>query len=789
MRRHTNLWMCMTLLAACLAPTAMAGAQDVARAAVQNFDHDGAAGWRVDFADGAVVLKRTDYEIPIRPGVTIPAMEGASLDILRVGFGGGGAGRIAAGSWAHKAATYDLGGGRTATVTASRVTPALLCDSEGGVLRLTAGTPTGGDEQNRPPAGIQYIAWAQGGQVRTAATAELPAHLQMDEPWLLAWFGPSTPYHGYRQMIDVDDEHFGSDKNDIRYRRRATPLDIPVLIRLEHRPSGLRCDGATLELQFDRAAGKVAILPALGGNTPTPDTTVEWVSDFPEPLAAHCRQWSQWLRDVPVDVAETYSVSDDGDAVTVTQEFTWVSFDDDWNSPAAHAAPAPPMLALALGGGMPITFEVDGRPAQPTDAGWMDTPGVAMFIEGADGYRYTLSGINEYIELPERTATVADGADWPAEQLSAHVEEMIEAGHLQPLFYMYGGIAEAAWWYFADSAKLAETLELAWPYLSSDLQARAVAYLQSEFEVMPPLQNNIRQYREGALRTPYEIPWQQVGRMINGVNAREQSLREWRYFADLYGLECYERLTGESIADAFRDRARAMLDERFAEQDWALAGPVITRRSQGFFRGVNYHDRNGQATANVNTGGGVGLVRLARNHGWDDLNEAGTYMLAKCMIQRVGMARYTAELHRRGLVDGDAAEDWRTLVHVDGQKVLTYRGHVNTVVRLDQETPPFNELTREVGLLLGRYARQECETYLHQLDRTMSLWYISEAPKQGATEQRLCPLQYKSGNVLAQYWILGRTGEQFRRYVDVTRFIGDLYYIANTAMLVESYGR
>ena len=43
--------------------------------------------------------------------------------------------------------------------------------------------------------------------------------------------------------------------------------------------------------------------------------------------------------------------------------------------------------------------------------------------------------------------------------------------------------------------------------------------------------------------------------------------------------------------------------------------------------------------------------------------------------------------------------------------------------------------------------------------------------------------------MLAQYWVLGKRGEAFRRYVDTTRFKGDLYYIRNLAALIDSYGK
>ncbi|MCU0918118.1 MAG: hypothetical protein MUC88_26680 [Planctomycetes bacterium] len=108
-------------------------------------------------------------------------------------------------------------------------------------------------------------------------------------------------------------------------------------------------------------------------------------------------------------------------------------------------------------------------------------------------------------------------------------------------------------------------------------------------------------------------------------------------------------------------------------------------------------------------------------------------------------------------------------------------------VHQNQETPLFNDLVEEVGRLLGRCAQAECRTYLSHLDYSLPLWYISEAPKEQATEHRTTPLQYYSGNVLAQYWILGKRGDEFARYLDTTRFSGDLYHIQNLAACLRSY--
>jgi hypothetical protein len=127
------------------------------------------------------------------------------------------------------------------------------------------------------------------------------------------------------------------------------------------------------------------------------------------------------------------------------------------------------------------------------------------------------------------------------------------------------------------------------------------------------------------------------------------------------------------------------------------------------------------------------------------------------------------------------------LLHIDTNCAVVGRGPLEVGVHQNHEAPPFNDLVEEVGRLLGRYARSECRAYLGHLDYSLPFWYISEAPKEQATEHRTTPLQYYSGNVLAQYWVLGKRRDEFAQYLDTTRFTGDLYYLQNLAACLRSY--
>jgi hypothetical protein len=327
---------------------------------------------------------------------------------------------------------------------------------------------------------------------------------------------------------------------------------------------------------------------------------------------------------------------------------------------------------------------------------------------------------------------------------------------------------------------------MAFPYLSKPLQARVEAYLEAEWKAFPPFQIHNAWYRQGAPRTPYKMPWQDMTRHMTLPRERDKHYRSQCFLFDLYRAWEYYELTGEPPHPKLKAIATRLVTDLLAKQDWAIMGPtrLYTPHDRHW---VRYFTLQGQATYNTWLAGAIGFVRLARRFGWTEEEKLGLYLVGKLAVARIGQARYVAEMHRRGLVRGKPEDDWRTLTHIDGRCALVGWGGMMGGVHQDQELPPFIDLVEEVGRWLGRYARPACRIYLDRLDHDIPYWFLSEAPKLGATEHRTCPLQHTNGNVLAQYWILGKRGRGFTRYLDATRFKGDLYYIQNLAAALDGY--
>jgi hypothetical protein len=734
--------------------------------------------WLVDLDEGWPALSRTRRHLPL------DVYRGARDAVLAVSLDSGEALKpiVERPTRDCVRATYPLASG-AAAATINRLSPAVLFETPSDTVCFR-GDPL-----------PKHIAFVTGGRPHVYAVADLNISfgkdLELDEPWVLAWFGEKTPVWAHVLPHDVESERgVSKDMDGDGYGKEPDPVDLPVLIRIERRVRSIRADQESgLAFHFAGRAGKLAVMPLAGGRLFLPEETEQWARHLPEEIVAQCRRWSAQLACFPLTVDDSSSADPNIGTVTVRQRFEWTLFEDEWGTKAVKAAPVAPMLALALGSGLPIRFTCDGRAVQPMDCGFMDTGGPAMAVEGVNEYQYTIGGLKDLVAVPPSIAVPQDaGAKALGAKLENHVGQMVEAGHLAPLLYIYGGIG-GTWFshlYWGTSTELAQALTMAHPYLSESLQARTLDYLRSEWKSNPPFQFDRRRYTSARSRAPYELPWGDMDRHATYAVNREAEYRAWDHLFALYGVDAYLRLTGEEPDPDLRHKVSALVNEMLQQQDWAILGPARVRDIRDR-HAVFYYNLQGAATYNRWLAGAIGAARLAGRYGWRQEQERAWLLLANLSIARVAQARYVAQMHQHGLVRGDPDRDNRTLLHIDTGCAVVGRGPMEVGVHQNQEAPPFNDLVEEVGRWLGRYARPECRTYLDHLDTSLPFWYISEAPKQQATEHRTTPLQYCNGNVLAQYWILGKRRDELARYVDTTRFTGDLYYVQNLAACLRSY--
>jgi len=730
--------------------------------------------WLVDLDDGWPVLTRLRKHLPLDAyrgtrdvifTVSLAPSSDAKPEVDRLG-----------GTCVR--ARYRLASG-TATTTVNRLSPAVLFETSSDTVCLQGSVLP------------KYVGFVEDGMFRVhpiSQRGDLTA-LTLDEPWILAWFGEDTPIRAHFFPHDVEDER-GADKGPDGFGKTPDPVDLPVLIRLEHTIRSIRVEqGTGLALQFAGRAGKLAVMPLAGGRLLLPQETERWAKDLPKEVLAQCHQWSARLGYFPSAVRESFTADPNAGTVKVQQRFDWTRFEGEWESKAIKAAPVPPMLGLAIGSGLPVTFACAGRTVRPMDYGFMDTGGLAMGIEGVDEYEYTFRGLNALVAAPLPPSLSTDSeAKAVRAKLESRTRQMIEAGHLAPLLYIYGGIG-GTWFshlYWGTGPELAQTVAMVQPYLPESLQTDMIDYLKKEWNAHPPFQFDRNRYLSGRSRAAYELPRSDMERHLRYAVDREADYRASDRLFSLYGVDAYLRLTGDEPDETLRRTVSTLVNEMLEQRDWCILGPS-RRRNIKDRHALFYYNLQGAATYNRWLAGAIGAARLAGRYDWQQERARAYYLLATLSAARVAQARYVAQMHRHGLVRGEAGDDNRTLLHIDAGCVVIGRGPLEVGVHQNQEIPPFNDLVEEVGRLLGTYAKEECRTYLDHLDCSLPFWYISEAPKGQATEHRTTPLQYYSGNVLAHCWILDKRRDDFARYIDSTRFLGDLYYLQNLAACLRSY--
>ena len=761
-------------------------------------------GFRVQADSGGVVLRRT-RDVLARERSLPGVYTGATDPVLAVSFGADAKPAAGKKSWVHQTVVYRTAEGETSVIF-NRLSHAVLVDHPGSEIVLAApqaasAAPAGREPSRKPgpasepaaPAAsaspVRYLATVEGGRTVVRAAADLGESgisASLDEPWVLLWFGADAAIGGHAGVFDVDS--VAGVRGELLTSGAQDRVDVPVLVRLEHRPAGIKRRGGTIVLQFPAAAGKVAIMPLFGRRIWLPSETEAWKSGLPEEVTAQCRLWSRVLRDYPVTVTESFTVDAARDVLAIRQAFQWASFEDDWKTPPVKAAPVPPMLASALGGGAPVTFHVGDKQVAPADYHLMDAAGKAMGVEGADAYEYRIAGLGRNLWTERKAVAVAPAAKYLQERLERYVAETVAGGHLRPLFYVHGGIGSDwyANWYWLGTPEVAYSLSRAYPYLSAPLQAKVKDYLAAEWKDYPPLRIDNSYYQAGAPREPYDVPWDEI--RIGVSRTRDEAYRRRNFFLDLYRIDaCQGTIGGVGDIAALKGQAAQMASDLVSQMDWAILGPVRLRQLRSL-QEARFMTLQGSAAYNSWLGGAIGLARLARRQGWKDQENLGSCLAGKLAMARIGQARYVAEMHKMGLVRGETAEDYRAVSHIDETCTIVRWGPITTVTHEDQEFPPFIDLTPEVGRLLAAHARAECAAYLDYLDHGVPYWYLSEAPKQSATEHRTCPLWHQSGNVAAEAWVLGKKGDEFRRYVDTTRFKGDLFYIQNLVTAIEAYG-
>lgn len=240
------------------------------------------------------------------------------------------------------------------------------------------------------------VAYHDGEKVVMAAIADLDGTApRMGQNWLLMWFDGAKGW---------------------------AALDVPVLVVLQHKPTGLTQTSAGTTLAFAKEAGSIAIMPLWGSRIIKQGELGAGPGDDPARLkfwkqvVDDCTFWSKALRNFPLRGKDSFRLA--GEDVECRVAYEYHKTTDDWGTEATTLAPLPYWVGLAAE--HPTTVvDLPGEVAR-TDTLHVYGP-VWGTLGDAGEARYTLKDMRKYVD---EVRTVKDvKTDGPFERIQADLVE------------------------------------------------------------------------------------------------------------------------------------------------------------------------------------------------------------------------------------------------------------------------------------------------------------------------------------------------------------------------------
>jgi hypothetical protein len=707
-----------------------------------------------------------------------------------------------AGSWC-----YQQFRGEDLTFTISRITPAILFETSASRVQLFAGAKRLGSGGPRTSAVSTVVpshaAFVADGKVMLASTAQEISLAGMDEPWLLLWFGESSPY--YRSAIPnlvwkmdpvkafLLDGHF-------------VPSDLPVLVVFQNRPDKLTAQADALSVSFGSAAGAFQMLPLLGFRHPSVAETAGWTSGLPPEIAASCRSWSRRLQAYPLSCTESRRIGEEGREVTIRQSYTYRELPDAWQTPCERMAPLPPVVAMVSQSGFPVSFSAPLLPhAIATHSG--PYTGVA-----GDAVEFTITGLDKYVnEAPDRRQPAGPDADWLLAEVRHESDKIVAAGPLAPAA-LY---AKRHWQDYLQAEPGLTTLALAeiLPYLDQPARDTVVDYAFAQLQRQNPLTTTSVPTFQGARREYYPVAPLDVQRRHAGQNAARDAsvpINPQQRADSVYAIWAWGRASGRwQAVQAFWPQAKAAALAGERDVEWAtcgyVRGPNETRGGAVPYPG---EDRGSTAAVNGRFGRWVGLARLARVFGDRQTEQAAMYRLARTALLRCAQGRLIDYQYDAKIQVIDAEPDWMLRLSTatgngGGQGLLWSErwvdaaGDLRCVVRWDEHgpvisqafgdhwmpvIPKFLNLTPECGRFLHDHLPDNVQRFVDGMEHNAQAWFVVGRPANIGKETAMDDPRNSYGTFLGIAYALQADGDRLMRYQDIPYYrTGDMYQLRRLA--------
>lgn len=470
-------------------------------------------------------------------------------------------------------------------------------------------------------AGVRYLAAPTKAGVRVLQGPAAIDGAELSEPWLVVWFGQSSP-------------------------AIAQDQDCPLLLVLQHRPSRVQLqERRGLSLQFTGDSGYVGLMALAGFATVHASQSEQWSAGLPESMVQRARQWAPLVRHYPTDVKESYHVDHVADRVTVREEVTFLSTEDDWKTTPRKLAPLPPVLAAAWRYQLPLKFS-----GPVVDLKHIENAGPYAGIADVDQYTWQAAGLLKYAREAMQVGEPQQQAASLRKKLTAEIQKMVEAGHLRP-GYFAGGLLDSSgagsWDFWVNPGELVRNLSQASPVLdSAELRSALASYLAKEIAAYPPWKIGHIGYGQGHPRELYDIPPEElkgeVGRPTVAVNWDPKGPPS---FDSLYAMWSYGQATGDwDLVRQGYSEMDVLFRQHLRNYDWAAMGVTTAMPiyPTPFSRNCGIH------TCNTVLAGLIGYYRLADRFGQPEDPDLAAYLAVKQLVYRFTLARFQQVLDDAG---------------------------------------------------------------------------------------------------------------------------------------------
>jgi hypothetical protein len=692
----------------------------------------------------------------------------------------------------------------------SRLTPALLVHSLSNSLQLLSGDVSGSTfdgstifPRSPGPSYPKYVAYSSAGsyQVRTLTTVgtNLPP---LDKNWLLLWYGSNSHFVDTKKPLTYTGPEWINASLPQTYAYQA---DAPILLIFQNQPLNIKHSGeGGVEIAFGSSAGYVTILPMLGRDHPEVSQSELWSQSLPASVKQKTQWWSDNLCKFPIGVQETYSYNGASDLVSITETFSFL------NTCAGEKifAPIPPMLAIAKDS-LNVNFS-----RTVTNANLDTEFGPTMGIENTQTYTWSIGGLKKYTNTKRRLIDSGEAPSQLVQELNSQVGSMISAGHFAPWIFSdttpRNDIRGDIYW-LNPADVLYHLIEIESVLPDEVLKSDFLNYIKRERNTFPP--ENIPNFPLGAgvVRGHFSVSGSAVyDRWLNG---RSDIFLTDVPLYNYYSLARYNELTKEILSTQTWQKAQEALDRDMREHDWAT-----------FYWFQGYDDRRiSVVNSNRHFAGLVGYIKLSRMVQDQEAEALGRSLLAKAVVLRIGMAKYSGYLYSANLVDLPNEPHWQV-----NQTAGNWWGHLSNyiwqyrsddprqVMLLDQfgvfladhsgylepgtgfrdwdtgATSPyliaFRDITPELGHLLSDFSKAESGIYLEKVEALFPHWYAAFSEGMLGAEHNVNHPIDSYQVFLAKALVMEESPERLTHYLDIPWLHqGDLFYLHKLAETIKAY--